>query len=131
MWLKVILHTGSLSEKREREEGGAGRKGQDRTVRIAEEGEGQPGGQAAHSTVQSSLFASDMIGEVWKDTWGYRRSKNAEGINSEQCSTSDPRLTSTNMTSMEDSIPPTSFWLFLSLSSQGMKMKKGCCFVFF
>lgn len=37
---------------------------------IAEEGEGQPGGPAVHRTVHSSLFASDMIGEVWKDTWG-------------------------------------------------------------
>lgn len=68
VWLKVILHTGSLSERRER-----GRK-KDRR-RTAEEGEGQPGGQAVHSTVQSSLFASDMIGEVWKDTWGCRLSQ--------------------------------------------------------
>lgn len=44
--------------------GGAGKR-TGRTVRIAEECEGQPGGQAVHSTVQSSLLASDMIGEVW------------------------------------------------------------------
>lgn len=54
---------------------------------IAEEGEGQPGRQAVHSTVQSSLLASDMIGEVWKDTWGYKLSENAKGVNSEPCST--------------------------------------------
>lgn len=40
-------------------------------------------------------FPLDMIGEVWKDTWDYRLSKNAKGINTEPCSTSDPRLTST------------------------------------
>ena len=116
------MHTGSLSEKRE--EGGgrrdeAGKKGQGRTVRIAEEGEGQPGGQAVHSTVQSSLFASDMIGEVWKDTWGYRLSENAKGVNSVRCHTSDPRLTSPDM---EDSIPsPPALGSSLSESSRSAR----------
>lgn len=46
-----------------------------------------------------------MIGEVWKDTWGYRLSVNAKNVNTEQCSKSDLRLTSTNMANEEDSIP--------------------------
>lgn len=40
------------------------------TAKIGGEGEGQPGGQAVHSALHSSLFAFDMIGEVWKDVWG-------------------------------------------------------------
>lgn len=95
-WLTFREKRGGRGETRQE------KKGQGRTVRIAEEGEGQPGGQAVHSTVQSSLFASDMIGEVWKDTWGYRLSENAKGVNSVRCHTSDPRLTSPDM---EGSIP--------------------------
>lgn len=112
-------HWLTFREERERKGGVRQEKGQDRTVRIAEEGEGQPGGQAAHSTVQSSLFASDMIGEVWKDTWGYRLSKNAKGVNSEQCSTLAVRLTSTDMANTEALIPsPPSWWLLLCVISE-------------
>lgn len=50
------------------------------TVRMAEEGEGQSGGQAVRTTVQSSLFASAVIGGVLKGHVEFKRlTKNLKG----------------------------------------------------
>lgn len=64
MWLKVTLHIGSHSGWRRK--GGA--RQEKWTARIAEEGEGQPVGQAVHGIVQSSVFC---FGHDWGSLEGH------------------------------------------------------------
>lgn len=75
---------------------------------IAEECEGQLVVQAVHcycAVITFFFFASDMIEEVLEGRAGLPP-VNANGVNTEPCSTptSHLRLTSTNM---EDSVPST------------------------
>lgn len=69
VWLKVTVHTGSLSQRKEGE-----------WSRKKDEGNSENSwGAGRLSTVLCThhFFALDMIGEVWKDTWARRLSKNA------------------------------------------------------
>lgn len=72
VWLKVTVHTGSLSQRKEGEWSRKKDEGNSENSRGA-------WGAGRLSTVLCThhFFALDMIGEVWKDTWARRLSKNA------------------------------------------------------